>query len=423
LQEIDIALIEGAIKINKVFLYPELGENFDRLLHNAILNLLAIVDDEASFKRTEQLWIIPEDIRAELLNNFGKMPEEKARTFLRQCIELVFELDEKDITLFLRNRIYIRGYAPPKAVPEGTERRYAGEDPDEMTALFEHLFPEGILEEIEEYLPEVLDESLNFTLIDNITFNKIYIPTYRSMIEIILLDAVADFPEEKLEGFTGYVLRQYFDDILVYTARELLYYVEERDKNAEQFIKYYKDEVIIDTDGKKIQKYAIIDAKNQTWNYSAILSVLIQFTQAKKRVEQQEERLESIEVRIEEAMREVGFERQEKEKSEQYARELNEIVSLKKNQLSRSMAEASDAILQAQLNKEHSELLDNLKVAKDNALFAGRRYRNKQTELENWKKQYTTNKKQMDEIRQQNETIVEMIDLIVDAVAVVFAKR
>ncbi|MDX1294982.1 MAG: hypothetical protein R3302_01865, partial [Sulfurimonadaceae bacterium] len=307
--------------------------------------------------------------------------------------------------------------------PDGTERRFAGEDPDEMEALVDHLFPEGIDEEIEEYLPEVLDESLNFTVIDNQTFNKTYIATFRSMIEIILLDVVADFPEEKLEGFTGYVLRQYFDDILVFTARELLYYVEERDKNAELFIKYYKDEVIIDNDGKKIQKHAIIDAKNQTWNYSAILSVLIQFTQAKKRVEQQEERLEGIEERIDEVKRDIGYEKQEKEKSEQYARELNDIVSLKKGQLSRSMAETNDAILQAQMNKEQSELLDNLKIAKDNALFAGRRYRNKLTELENWKKQYATNKKQLDEIRQQNEAVVEMIDLIVDAVAVVFAKR
>ena len=419
-QEVKVSIIEGAFRITKEFRYPKKGEAFDRLLHEVTLDLLALSDDAVSYRHADFLWIFPGDIRDALLGAFGNLPEEVARALLRDSIAMVFDLDEKDIVLFLRSRIYIRGYTPPKPIPQGVERRFAGEDPDELQSIFAHCFPEGILEEIEEFLPEVLDEQLNFSVIDNQTFNKSYISVFRSMIEIILVEGIADLPVEKLEGLTGYVLRLYFDDILVFAARELLYYVETRDRNAEAFIKYYKDEVVIDADGRKIQKYAIIDAKQQTWNYSAILSVLMQFSQAKKRVEQQEARIESVEQRLEDVKRELAYERQEKQQSEEQAREVNELFSLKKSDLERKV---NDAILQAQLNKEHSDLLDRLKIAKDNALFAARRYRNKQTELENWKKQLATSQKQLHEIRQQNAKIVVMINLIVDAVALVFSKR
>ena len=293
-----------------------------------------------------------------------------------------------------------------------------------MSQMFDTLFPDGLLQEIEEFLPEVLDEQLNFTNIDNVTFNKNYIQSFRSMVEILLVETVENMPMDKLEGFTGYVLRQYFDDILVYTARELLYYVEERNKNAEAFVKYYKDEVVIDADGKKIQKYAIIDAKNQTWNYSAILSVLMQYTQAKKRVEQQDTKIANIEKRIEEIKGEVAYERQEKQTAEEHVQRLNEHLTLKKAQMHRRESGGeNNAVWQAQASKEHSELLDEMKTSREEALFAGRRYQNKLTELDNWKKQLVAHHTQMKEIRQQNENIIEMINLIVDAIAVVFAKR
>ncbi len=361
---------------------------------------------------------------AEILTDGRRLDEEEVKTYIREVIEAVFELDPKDIVLFLRNKIYIRLYTPPKAVPQGQERRYAGEDPDEMERMFNALFPDGLLEEIEEYLPEILDEQLNFTLIDNVTFNKNYIQVFRSMVDILLVETVENMPMDKLEGFTGYVLRQYFDEILVYTARELLYYVEERNKNAEAFIKYYKDEIIIDADGRKIQKHAIIDAKKQTWNYSAILSVLMQYAQAKKRLEQQDTKIANIERRIEEIKGEVAYERQEKQSAEEHVNKLNEHLTLKKAQMHRrESAGEKNALWHAQVSKEHSELLDELKISREEALFAGRRYQNKLTELDNWKKQLVAHESQMKEIRQQNANIVEMINLIVDALAVVFSKR
>ena len=423
-QEIEISIIEGRVRIVKPFVYPAKGEAFDRLVHELYLDLLSLIEDEETYRRAAFMWIFPDAIREALFSRFDALSEAAARTVVRQGIEKIFELDGKDIILFLRSRIFIRTYQPPRPLAEGAERRFAGEDPAEMEAMFDAYFPEGASEFIEDYLPEILEERLNFTQIDNHTFNRNYIQVFRSMIEIIVVEAAGtSFPEEKVEGFTGYVLRRYFDEILLRTATELMRHVEARDRNAEKFVKYYKDEVVIDpADGRKIQKYAIIDDSNQAWHYSAILAVLLQHTQAKKRVQQQEEKLIAIKSRIADVEREAAYENRERRRLEEKSRDINETVSIQKSAYERT-GKISDAISHAQQAKAYSDLLDRQKIAKEEAVYAQRRYRNRLTELENWKKQLTMQEKVLDEIHQQNAGIVKTIAQITRALAVVFAKR
>ena len=66
-------------------------------------------------------------------------------------------------------------------------------------------------------------------------------------------------------------------------------FVENPNKNAEIFIKYFVDEVIIDPNGNKIQKYAIVDSKQQRWNFSAILSIMMQYKQVEQKISAQQE--------------------------------------------------------------------------------------------------------------------------------------
>ncbi len=411
-QEVAVSFVEGHVRLKKRFLLHRGGEALDRMMHEAILDLLDIADDDAGYRRAEFLLILPETVRGALLARFHGVPDEEARSCLRHAIETVFELQPKDIVLFLRSRIYIRFHVPPRPLAEGADRRFAGQDADAMATLFETHFPDGAWEEIEAFLPDTLDDTINFSVIDNRTFNKTYITAFRNIVEIVILERVEGLSDAAVEGLTGYVLRHYFDDILAYTARELLYYVEERDRNAEAFVKYYKDEIIIDAEGKKVRKHAIIDAKKQSWNYSAILSVLMQYKQAKNRAAQQEEKCAAAAERVEALRNEVGRERLAKQQCDTKAAELSELYRY------RHSSHADPAP-----DSEETELLESLKHAREQVQTAARRYRNKQTELENWKKQLKMQEDALAEVRQQNANVEEMIELIVNALAVTFAKR
>lgn len=291
---VDISLHNCSI--TKHFTDDTSSEILDRMLFKHSKLLIDISQQNEAYRTLPYLLSIPEETRDLLVKGFIDKNEsmEKARKVLRLQIQPIFNVSERDITFFLRGRIWIRYYTPPKKVLEGEDKRFAGESQEELAAMYKLYFPNGIWKDIESILSEVLEEKLNFTIIDNATFTKTFIPVFRGMIEILLIDVMNPNDRNKIEGFTGYILRIYFDKILLYTAKNLLLFIEKRDKNAEIFIKTFSDDTLIDRSGKKTKKHAIVDEKEQTWNYVTILSILMQYKQAKLRIISQNNILSTV---------------------------------------------------------------------------------------------------------------------------------
>lgn len=429
MQCITLSVHEDSIGVKKIFVYDKKDESFDRVIHGVNAILIPISKEPNKYKELSYLWVLPEETRLELFEKFQKHgePSEEIREYLRKQIATVFEITPKDITLFLRKRIYIRCFVPPKQLPPGVDRRFSGESLDDMQKMFETNFPNGIWNEILEDLPEVMEDSINFSTIDNETFTRTYVPVLRSMVEIILLDVLGDMEKERIEGFAGYVLRIYFDKVLRYMAKDLLRHVEARDKNTESFVKYYCDEVIVDANANKIQKYAIVDTKNQTWNYTAILSVLMQWQQVKKRIASQEEKIAEVTARLEEAKRAFHDERVSKDSFDKELSDAREELNrfnthaqaIRYNELNQKEQKLKKDQMEAEKNL-HEE---KVKTAANEVEYANRRCKNKKTEVFNWEKRLAASQQQLEDIHSQSESIKEMRELIINAIATVFVKR
>lgn len=432
-QKITIGIYESGIQIEKEQLYPDKNEQFDRVMHKVTMRLLTVLDSPEAFKPVEYLWILTEDVRSDLFRFFHKtkLDDRQVRDYIRERIVTLFQLEEKDIVLFLRNAIYILHYVPPSEAKEGSERRYAGYPPDEMELLFDQFFPEGAWDLIEAYLEGVFTDQLDFTRIDNEAFRNSFIPVFKSMIEILIVEYASRLEEEKSEGFVGYVLRRYFDDILLAAAWEVLALFQERNRNAEAFIRYFKDEIIINERGKKIQKYAIVDSAGQKWNHNSILSVLMQYEQAEKRVIKQEEKLESIQHRLQESKAAFSTEKNGRFRISAEVKESQSLVIQNQNQIDQfehkiidlKQDSAENVERLNRLKKERESLLERSRMAHNNADYASRRFNNKQVDMKNWEKQYQANVKQLDEIRQQNEELMEKVEMIAKGLAQAMARR
>jgi hypothetical protein len=246
-QNISVNLTFNNCLITKYFVDMNASEDFDRLLHNNSKYLQNVANQKNNFYILPFLLLIPEEIRNTIFKLYvdKKIPIDRARTLTRQQVQLVFDLSEKDIIFFLRGRMWIRHFTPPKKLPDGKDKRFAGESVEVLDALYQTYFPHGMWKDIKSILSEVLEEKLNFTVIDNVTFTKTFILVFKGMIEILLIDVLRESDRNKIESFTGYVLRKYFDKILFYTAENLLKFVENRDKNAEIFIKTFSNNVLI----------------------------------------------------------------------------------------------------------------------------------------------------------------------------------
>lgn len=432
-QDVEIKAAFDKCTIKKHFTDPSKSETYDRMLFKNTIIIIDLLKRKFEFTPLSYLISIPEDIRNTIMDGFINANDtmETARQTTRQQFEQIFELDERDIIFFLRGRISIRYYTPPRKLPAGADKRFAGESIEKMEEMYATYFPNTAWEHIEPILGEVIAEKLNFAVIDNITFTRTFIPVFRSMIEILLLEIIDPSQRDSIEGFTGYVLRQHFHQIFVFTAKNLLQFVEERDKNAEKFIKYFNDDIILDSNGNKIQKYAIVDSKQQKWNYSSIISVMMQFKQAKLKIETQKEAILAAQERIEICKEELNVEKNSKQTVVDHLNEIEEAIGdndtavLKlKHRETRTPEEA--VALKSEINKlnyHHTGLLEMKKNVHTQLELAKNRITNKTNELARHENKHTYEQKNLAAIMEQTAPIFETYETIVEALAAVLTKR
>lgn len=432
-QEIEIQITFISFALQKTLIDPSKSEIYDRMLHKNTSTLIDIFERKSDFSPLEYIISIPENIRTIILENFLNCDNniDNARQITRQQIDQIFNLDPKDIIFFLRGRITIRNYTLPTKIPDGIDKRFGGESPEDMEAMYNSYFPRGAWEYIEPFLDEVLEEKLNFSLIDNFTFSRSFIPVFRSMLEILILEFIKPEERSKLEGLTGYVLRQNFHDIFVFTAKNLLQYVENRDRNAEKFIKYFSDEVIIDGNGSKIQKYAIIDSKQQRWNFSAILSIMMQYKQVKQKIATQQEAISTSQNDLEQCQNELNDEKNNKNTVSDKLVDLIDTIHENEAAITRvknkSGVTPEEALsLKSQINRlnyQQTELLDMKKKIHSQIELIKNKIANKMSEYTRRHRKLDFEQKSLKTYLEQMASILETYDMIVDALATALTKR
>jgi chromosome segregation ATPase len=193
-------------------------------------------------------------------------------------------------------------------------------------------------------------------------------------------------------------------------------------------IKYFTDEVIIDANGNKIQKFAITDKRQQKWNYSSILSVMMQNKQTKIRISAQQETILNAQTRVDECQNEIEI---EKIHQNDVRSELDEIdntlseLDTKIVQLKERIAQISEESKKEMslLNDKHTELYkkkNNLAVQLE---LSNNRITNKMSELSQRNMKVNYEQKSLQTILEQTASIKEMYELIAEALALTLAKR
>lgn len=432
-QEIELQVTFDSFAMKKHYIDPSKSEAYDRMLHQNSSILLDVNGRKSDFSPLPYIISIPEEIRTPIFESFEAFDTDidYIRQTTRRQINQIFSLDPKDIIFFLRGRITIRIYTLPQKYADGVDKRFAGESVEVMEAMYHSYFPDGAWEDIESFLDEVLEEKLNFGVIDNFTFTRTFIPVFRSMIEILLLEVLSQNDRPRIEGFTGYVLRQHFHDIFVYTAKNLLTFVEKRDKNAEAFIKFFTDEIIIDNNGNKIQKYAIVDSKQQRWNYSSILSILMQYKQVKQKISTQKETIHESENSLSLCQSELMEEKNNQNDLNLKLADLQETITENEaaiDRLKNKVASSPEETLSIKsqinrLNYYETELLDSKKKMLTQIELSKNKLSGKLSEFTRRQRKVDHEKKSLRSYLEQMASILESYDLMTEALATVLTKR
>lgn len=198
---------------------------------------------------------------------------------IKQRLKEQIRLSDKDVILFLNDKIVIRRFKLTEAEEEqrNREKRYNGLPKEELELLKKSIFEsvEAEQEIISDIATHILGTELDFARITHNYFSKNYIKIFQKNIFDFLRENLSE-EDIILEGLANLILRENW--ILVHTAMaiNILGLVSDKNPNAENFLKNYSGEIELDAERNKYKLPEIIDKNGSKWNVPSIIGVVMQ---------------------------------------------------------------------------------------------------------------------------------------------------
>jgi len=261
-------------------------KKFNRL----VLTLIKYItmDEKNQFSKEENTSILKFDeskitslekhLNLEDKNHFKKVLHESAKRLLHLNIE--------DQIIYLNNALYVK-----KGLSTGYEKRLNSFPREEFSKIKDEHFNKDMFPLINKKLLHLLSNTLDFSKINNQFFLKVYLELFHNLVCDIVKPILKDEEELVIKYFTNFLLRDYYDEMMIVCAKELSKKVSQRDKNAEKFLHYYNGEIVSINNMKYIKPIIISEDGNQ-YEIFNVLSIITRYNIILAKVKNQEKNVE-----------------------------------------------------------------------------------------------------------------------------------
>ncbi len=216
--------------------------------------------------------------------------------FLNNCLKLslkdIFGLGERDVIFFSSDKLFIRYFS--KLNSNGAEKRYNGIPKEEFERIVEEMRDFDMKKCVSSATEELLNTPLSPLSMDNITFHKNYLKIIMQNISRRINYKFDS--QEMLEGFSGYVLRNYFFTSISIITDFIFENLPKNNENLKNFINFYDGREIL-VKQKRIRK-STIEAEGQNWNYSSIYNIVSQKQSLKNSFDKKLQEIEKLKQEI-----------------------------------------------------------------------------------------------------------------------------
>jgi len=227
-------------------------------------------------------------------NSLLKIDDEKIfKKVLREATKRFLRLEDEDQVVFLNNSLFVK-----KTSNEPSERRLLAFPKEEFSKIQNRYFNFDMFPLIEEKLLLNIPISIDFTKINNQKFSKTYIKIFHNIIYSVVSPILENEDEPVIKHFTNFMLRKYFDEMMIICAQELSSLVLQHNMNAEKFLFYYNGEVIETPDKKTFVKPLILYEDGNEYQMHNLLSTIIRFEIVNSKTKNQEEAIMIIQKKL-----------------------------------------------------------------------------------------------------------------------------
>lgn len=209
-------------------------------------------------------------------------------------------LGENDLLLFAEGSVYIKRFFQVEMTGNAAERRACGLSLETLEAYKQKFFKNNShREKILAFMPHVVEEALSYKKLSPIEFKKLFIPIFVNVVDIVVMAETQLEDLQSIRGLSYHLLREVFDDLMLFIASDILFHFSNQDKKAIEFLSCFSINESIDAKGNRYKPNPILDESNYAWNMTTIRSTMLQYKRAKQAVYDKKNSLIAIKQKFE----------------------------------------------------------------------------------------------------------------------------
>lgn len=276
--------------------------------------------DPKKYKPHGALYYFKEDDIGEIISALHtcKIPKKynSYRDILQEKFVPKLGLGNNDLFLCVDGAIYGKIFFQVESSPEGPDKRACGLPPEVLESYKKNFFPDNSYrEEIGKLLFSAVEDVLSFKKVNSLEFKKMFIPVFVNLVEIVVIEHTDLEDLRSIRGLTYYLLREMFDEMMLYVSEDILFHFSNQDRKAIEFLSHFSVHESIDAKGNRYKPTPILDESNRAWNMTTIRSTMIQHKKSKQALYDKKNSLIAIKKKLE------TFRSEQKELSKQIVKE------------------------------------------------------------------------------------------------------
>jgi len=297
----------------------------------------------------DKVYVVSSEKVSEMIDSLGKLDDISAKKdIVKSAAKQILELSSRDAIFFVGKELLIKVFTPAGEGEDRQAKRYYDSIPPEKLKKFDEFIKKSNMEtRINNAIKKAMLNDFDFKRINNFQFGKGFIKT----LQTICIDVVSGFVKDDeyvVFGYANYLLRKMFDPILTQLSSALIELILQKNKNAEEFVKFYNGDVAFAPNGSKFKKPDIIDEYGQRWNYSTIFQLSMQRVKIIEKIDEAENAIkktksviEDLDTKITEALSTISDRNEELAKLEENFASLDAEILEKKDSLQKLRTEAN----------------------------------------------------------------------------------
>lgn len=195
------------------------------------------------------------------------------------------KMGENDLLLFAEGAVYVKRFFQVETSGNAAERRACGLSIETLDAYKRKFFKNNShKEKILAFMPHAVEEVLSYKKLTPAEFKKIFIPVFVNIVDIVVMAETNLEDLQSIRGLSYYLLREVFDELMLFVASDILFHFSIQDKKAIEFLSYFSINESIDSKGNRYKPNPILDESNYAWNMTTIRSTMLQYKRAKQAV-------------------------------------------------------------------------------------------------------------------------------------------